>query len=197
MKRGQMKKPYAFAAALLVVAALAVQASPASADTLCNGTSVAPRVGGVMVPAGAKCVLGTADRPTYITVAAGGTLVMQGTNATQVVAMGATTIANSIVSGSVTLSGIANGSSRICGSIIGGYLAIGNNRSAVDVASNAECPISNFVAQGVFVGGNTGGVFINALSVFGPIYCWGNAPAPVVWAATTLPPGQFYGQCAR
>ncbi len=194
-----MRIRYALMSVALVVAALAVQASPATADTLCNGASVVARVGTVVVPAGAKCVLGASDKPTYITVAPGGTLAMQGTHATQVVSRGATTIANSIVSGTVVLSGISNESSRICGTIIGGYLVVSNNSSPVDVAptESDECPISNFVAGGVFVSGNRGPTFFNALSIFGPIYCWGNNPAPVVWAATTLPPHQFYWQCAR
>jgi hypothetical protein len=173
------------------------QASPASAAVSCNGASSVPRVGAIYVGSGASCVLGAADSPTYISVASGGSLRLENAKATQVAAMGSVTIANSIVSGSVTLSGIANGSSRICGSIIGGYLLVSNNLSPVNVAPTEACPISNFVAQGVFVMNNKAQVFMHALSVFGPIYCLGNTPPTVLWAATTLPPGQFYVQCAR
>lgn len=182
---------------LLVAAVSVVLVSPASATGSCNGASTIPRVGLVSVSAGDHCVLGAADQATYVNVAAGGSLILQDARATQVISQGQVTIANSTVSGSVVVQGVTNGPSRICSSIIGGYLVLSGNTSAVNVAPTAECPISNFVAQGVVVAANKGPVFLHALSIFGFLYCWGNAIPPAVGAVTTLPPGQFYGQCAR
>lgn len=185
------------AGALALASIGIVSAIPAgAAPTNCTGNATTPRVGPIVVPDGAYCILTGSDRPTTVTVNPAGKLFMYQATADSVLAYGTTSIWDSTVRNSTVLTGITNGASSVCGSTLGGAgLLITRNVSSVQVAPSGSCQTSTSVAGNLKVTENAGSVFIHGVSIVDFLLCARNAARPIVGAVTTLD-GVRWGQCA-